>query len=197
MRATPSAWTGSPIRIADARVCAPVAPPRRRRSRRRGRARASAWRVGGRVAAAAVGDDERVGRAAELLDDLEDGGLLALAPVRVERVDERVRAAVGELRAASSASSKLPRTSSTRAPSSAGLRELRAGDGALGHEHDRRDAGARGVRGGGRGGVAGRGADDRLARPPRPPSRRRPSCRGPCSEPVGFDASHFSHSSTP
>ena len=34
--------------------------------------------VGGGVAAAAVRDHERVGRGAELLDDLEDGGLLAL-----------------------------------------------------------------------------------------------------------------------
>ena len=56
------------------------------------------------------------GRLAELVEDLEGGGLLALDPVGVDRVDELDRVAVGELADDLSASSKLPWSAITRAP---------------------------------------------------------------------------------
>src|SRR5262249_47723046 len=58
---------------------------------------AEAFRVRARVAAASERQRERIGHATELLDDLECGGLLTLDSVGVERVDEDVRPAVGEL----------------------------------------------------------------------------------------------------
>ena len=118
--------------------------------------------VGTRVAAASVRQGQQVGGAAELLDDLERRGLLALEPVRVERVDEDVRAAGRE----------LDRRLERLVEAAAHLQEPRARR--LGPEracrarrrpreqHDCAQAGARGV-GGSRGGrVAGRRADDRL-----------------------------------
>ncbi len=77
-------------RVARSAACADDEPRRLRPSS------AKPWRTRG-VAAAAVREREHVGRAAELLDDLERRRLLALDPVRVERVDEHVRAALGEL----------------------------------------------------------------------------------------------------
>ena len=56
-----------------------------------------ALRVRDRVAAAAVRQSEDVGKAAELLDDLECCGLLTFDPVRVRRVDHDRAFALGEL----------------------------------------------------------------------------------------------------
>src|SRR5262249_58585650 len=50
-----------------------------------------------RVAAATVGESDRIRSAAELLHELERERLLALDAVRVQGVDERVRAAPLEL----------------------------------------------------------------------------------------------------
>ena len=71
--------------------------------------------VGGDVAGVADRDAQRV-ELAELLDDLERRGLLALEPERVDRVDERDRVARRELAHELSAWSKLPRSAITRAP---------------------------------------------------------------------------------
>ena len=60
-----------------------------------------------------------------------------------------------------SASSKLPRSSISRAPAATRLRALRGRRRTRGRQHDRVETRPRGVRGGGRGGVAGRRADDR------------------------------------
>ena len=96
-----------------------------------------AERVGARVAAAAVGQRQQVGRAAELLDELERGRLLALQAVRVERVDEDVRAATGQLERGferlveAAAHLEQPRSGG---PS---LRELAERDGALREQDDR------------------------------------------------------------
>ena len=94
-----------------------LAPPAPRHEARRDAVLVEALGVGDGVAAAAVGERQHVGRPAELLVDLERRGLLALDPVGVERVDEREVAALARARGSrASASSKLPRTSSTRAP---------------------------------------------------------------------------------
>ena len=115
-------------------------------------------RVGRRVAAAAVGEDERVRRASELLDDLEHGCLLPLDPVRVERVDEHVVAPVGE---PAGGRERLVEAAAHRqhaGPERARLDEL-AGRRALGDEDERGQPGAGGVRSGRRSGVPGRRAD--------------------------------------
>ena len=72
------------------------------------------------------GQREHVGGAAELLDDLERRRLLALDPVRVERVDEHQHAALGQLEADFSASSKLPLTSATFAATARDCADLAA-----------------------------------------------------------------------
>ena len=90
-----------------------------------------------RVAAAAVGQREHVRRAAELLDDLERRGLLALDPVRVERVDEREaprRPARGSRERVVEAAADLDDLGAGRAR----LRLLRGGDGAGRVQHDGR-----------------------------------------------------------
>ena len=74
-----------------------------------------ALRVRAGVAAAAVGQREHVGRATELLDHLERGGLLTLDPVRVERVDEREVATAGELLARCGALRRRSRAPRARA----------------------------------------------------------------------------------
>ena len=116
-------------------------------------------RVRGGVAAAAVREVEGVRSAAELLDDLEDGRLLALAPVRVERVDERVRAAGRQLARRGERIVEAAVHLEHARPERARLGELAAGHGAARLQHHGRDAGAGRV-GRGRGGrVPGRGAD--------------------------------------
>ena len=112
---TSSRCAGSAIRIAEAIVTArssawagdePGRPP----------LLGEALRVRGHVAAPAVRQREHVGRAAELLDDLERGGLLALDPVRVSESTSANEPSSASSRQLRSASSKLPRTSSTFAP---------------------------------------------------------------------------------
>ena len=116
--------------------------------------------VGACVPAAAVGKREHVRRRAQLLDDLERSGLLPLDAVRVERVDEHELVVPGELLCRverlveAAADLEQPRAGGDR------LEELRCGDAACRDEHDRTQAGPRGVGGCGGGGVPGRRADD-------------------------------------
>ena len=99
---------------------------------------------------------------AELLDDLEGGGLLALEAVLVDGVDERDRVAVGQR---AHERQRLVEVAAQRDDARAvheRLGELALRDLALRHDHRAGQAAARGVGGGARGGVAGRGADDGL-----------------------------------
>ena len=127
---------------------------------------------GGHVAGVPDRDRERVRRLAELLGDLEGGRLLALDPVRVDRVDELDRMAVGERPddlerlVEVAAQGDHPRTVHQR------LGELADRDPPLGHDHRAAQPGAGGVGGRARRRVPGRGADHRLcARPLRPRHR--------------------------
>ena len=90
-----------------------------------------------------------------------------------------------------SASSKLPSMATTRAPGDERLEELADRDLALGQDDDDLEAGGGAVGRGRRRGVAGRGADDRAARRPRPPWPRRRPCPRSLNEPVGFWPSTF------
>ena len=102
------------------------------------------------------------GRLAQLVDHLERGGLLALDPVRVDRVDELDRVLLRELadereRVVEVAADRdHPRAVHQR------LGELADRDLALGHDHGAAHPGPRGVGGGARRRVAGRGADHGL-----------------------------------
>ena len=119
-------------------------------------------RVRGRVPAAAVRDRERVRRAAELLDDLVHRGLLAGDAVRVERVDEDVRAALGKrTRRRQRLVEAAAHLEHARAEHPR-LRELPGSDGAFRDEHERRQPGSRCVSRRRRGRVPGRRADHRL-----------------------------------
>ena len=98
----------------------------------------------------------------ELVEDLERRGLLALQPERVDRVHERDRAPLREL---AHELERLVEVAAQRDHARAvhqRLGELARGDLALGDDHDAGQPPARGVGGGARGGVAGRGADERL-----------------------------------
>ena len=95
--ATPAAWTGSVMRIAEATCLCAVARLDGEKPRLAGSPFREALGVGARVAAAAVGERKHVGRPAELLRDLEGRGFLALETVWVQRVHEHVRALPGEL----------------------------------------------------------------------------------------------------
>ena len=99
----------------------------------------------------------------ERLGELERGRLLALDPELVDRVDQRDRMRwTASSRTSLSATSKLPLQRDHAGAVHQRLGELAGGDLAVGHDH--RAAQARPGRVGGRrgGGVAGRGADDRL-----------------------------------
>ena len=123
---------------------------------------AEARPVGGDVPRVADGDAERVEAVAELVDDLERGGLLALEPERVDGVDERDRMARGQL---AHERERLVEVAAQRDHARAvhqRLGQLAGGDLAVGHDHGARQAGARGVGGGAGRRVAGRGADHRL-----------------------------------
>ena len=117
--------------------------------------------VGGDVARVADGDAERV-ELAELLDDLERRGLLALEAVLVDGVDERDRLAVGERAHERQRLVEVAAQGDHARAVHERLGELALGDLALRHDHRAGQAAARGVGGGARGGVAGRGADDGL-----------------------------------
>ena len=105
------------------------------------------------------GQHEDVRRAAQLLDDLEHRGLLAGPAVRVERVDEHVRAAVGELLGRDEGLVEVALDLEHRRAEHARLRELRAGHRALRRQHDRRDPRPGRVRRRARRGVPRRGAE--------------------------------------
>ncbi len=100
--------------------------------------------------------------AVEGLVDLERGRLLAFDAELVDRVDEHDRVGVGQL---AHERERLVEVALERDHARAvhqRLRHLALRDLALGHDHRAGDARARRVRGGARGGVAGRGADHRL-----------------------------------
>ena len=119
-------------------------------------------RVRREVPTAAVRQGEHVGGAAERLDDLERGGLLALEPVGVQRVDVHVRPSSGELARRGERLVEAPAHLEHASAESACLRELPGRDGARRLEHDGDEPGARRV-GRGRGGRVPRGrADDRV-----------------------------------
>ena len=118
--------------------------------------------VGGHVAGVADRDRERAGRLAELLDDLEGGGLLAFDPVRVDRVDELDRVLLGELADDRQGVVEVALQGDDAGAVHQRLGELADRDLALRDDHRAAHAGARGVGGGAGRGVAGRGADHRL-----------------------------------
>ena len=72
--------------------------------------------VGGYVAGVADGDRERGGRLPHLLDHLEGGGLLALDPKWVHRVDELDRMPLGEIADDPERLVEVPCRAMTRAP---------------------------------------------------------------------------------
>ena len=114
------------------------------------------------------------GGAAELVADLEGGRLLALDPVRVDRVDELDRVLLRELADDPSASSKLPRSAITRAPCISAWASLPIAILPSGTITAPRMPGPGRVGGGARSGVPGRGADHGLgARALRPRDRHR------------------------
>ena len=120
-----------------------------------------AHHVGASVAAAAVREREDGRWRAELLEDLECGRLLTLEPVGVERIDEHVRSALGEL--ARGGEGLVERAAHLEHACTEGARlgELPECHCSRRLQDERRQAGTRGV-GGRRGGrVTGRGADDR------------------------------------
>ena len=119
-------------------------------------------RVGRGVPTPAVGQHECVGRAAELVEDLEDGGLLPCAAVGVERVDEDMRPPRAELLGCPERGVEVAADLEDRRPQHPRLRELRAGDGALRRQDERRQSGPRRIGGRARRGVPGRRADHRL-----------------------------------
>ena len=143
-------------------------------------------RVGRRVPAASVREHEAVRRAAELLDDLEHGGLLALAAIGVERVDEDVRPRDRRAPAPPRAprrSRRGPRARSRPACASGPASRRRRRPPASG----RARAGRRAPRRRPRWQPCSRSRRRApLRRRPRAPSRRRGSCRGPCTTPSGW-----------
>ena len=116
---------------------------------------------------------------AELLVDLERGGLLTLDPERVDRVDQRDRVAAGEL---ADDLERLVEVAAQRDDARAvhqRLGELARGDLALRDDDRAADARPGGVGGERRGRVAGRRADDRLGAVAHGVATPRTSCRGP------------------
>ena len=85
------------------------------------------------------GSAEHVRDAAELLHDLDRRRLLALDPVRVQRVHEHVRAAPLELARGGERLVEGPADPMTRAPRASRLGELAERDASLRLEHERRD----------------------------------------------------------
>ena len=117
--------------------------------------------VGGDVAGVADRDAERV-ELAERVQHLEGRGLLALEAERVDAVHERDRMSLHEL---AHERQRLVEVAAQRDHARAvhqRLGELAGRDLALGHDHRAAQAAARGVGGGARRGVAGRGADHGL-----------------------------------
>ena len=109
-------------------------------------------------------DREDLGGTAEIVADLEGAGLLALEPVRVDRVHDGDRVVVLLAEGADDVERLVevpvdrddPRADDER------LEELAEGDLPLREDDDDLEARRRAVRGRGGRGVAGRGADDRL-----------------------------------
>ena len=115
--------------------------------------------VGGDVAAVSDRQRQPVGRGSQLLDHLEGGGLLALQPVGVDRVEQRHRAPLDQLPHQPQRVVEAALHRDHAGAADLGLGQLAAGDGALRQHHRQPDPGAAAV-GGGRGRrVAGRGAD--------------------------------------
>ena len=120
--------------------------PRRRLDEARAAVLAEAAPVGRDVAGVADRDGQVVGRVAEVLADLEGGGLLALDAVGVDGVHERQRmvgSGVSESsRTTRSASSKLPSTGDDAGARGLRLEELAGGDAAAGQDDDDLEAGS-------------------------------------------------------
>ena len=129
--------------------------------------------------------------------ELERRGLLALEPERVDAVDQRDRVALGQLAHELSASSKLPRSATTRAPCISAWASLPAAILPSGTITAPPMPGARRVGGQRRGGVARRGADDRLGARAHGVADTAQVIPRSLNEPVGFVPSSFSHTSTP
>ena len=102
------------------------------------------------------------GRLAQLLDHLEGGRLLALDPVRVDRVDELDRVLVGELADDRQRLVEVALQGDHAGAVHQRLDELADRDLALGDDDGAAHAGLGGVGGGAGGRVAGRGADHGL-----------------------------------
>ena len=125
---------------------------------------AEAHPVGADVAGVADRDREEVGRPPQVLADLERGGLLALEPVRVDRVDERDRVLGPAPVSSRTIAQRLVEVAvDGEHPRAGGLRleQLAGRDLALGQDDDDLEPGRRAVRGRRGRGVAGGGADDR------------------------------------
>ena len=120
-----------------------------------------ATRIGTDVAPAAVREREHVRCASEVLDDLERGRLLPFDAKRVERVDEDVRAAVGERARGRERVVEAPADLDDARSERAGLRDLRGGDRSMGLENDGLQPRTGRIRSSGGRGVSGRGADHR------------------------------------
>ncbi len=143
-------------------ACQPRITGSLRGSRRPGGVLAVAQPVRRDVAGVAGRQHVHVGGVAEEVDDLEGGGLLALQPHRVDRVHQRDRVVLGEPARDPQAVVEVAADHDHLGAVHDRLGELAGGDLALRHQHERLDAGPRGVRRHRGGGVAGRRADDGL-----------------------------------
>src|SRR5207245_7951006 len=111
------------------------------------------------VAAAAVRERDRVGRGAELLDELVRGTALSLDAVRVQRVDEREPAPLAELARCRKRLVEAPAYLEHDGTERSRLRQLPACDRALRDQNDRAETGPSRVCGSRGRRVSGRGTD--------------------------------------
>jgi len=116
---------------------------------------------GRHVPAAAERKRDDSGCGAELVDDLEDDGLLSLDAVRVDRVDEHESRTRAQLAAEAQCIVERPANLDKPRTDGLSLGALRSRGRACGCQDDRVEACARGVGRRGRRGVPRRGANDR------------------------------------
>ncbi len=152
--------------------------------------------VGGDVAGVADRDAERVELGLELLEQLEGGRLLALDAQLVDRVDERDGVALDEFPHELQRGVEVGLERDHASAVDQRLGELAGGDLALGHDHGAAQARSSRIGGGRGGGVAGRGAHDRLA-PSLTAAETAQVMPRSLKEPVGLAPSSFRNTSAP
>ncbi|MFL5874098.1 MAG: hypothetical protein ACJ75T_11605 [Solirubrobacterales bacterium] len=118
--------------------------------------------VGGDIAGVADRDRKRSRRLSQVLDHLEGSRLLTFDPVRIDRVDQLDRVLLGELADDPQGVVEVALQGDDAGAVHQRLGELADRDLSLGDDHRAAHPGARRVGGAAGGGVAGRGADDRL-----------------------------------